>query len=326
MKTPAYINLKVIQPEVETRSAPYFPAAYTVNYGLRRHLRNDHFTLSNQWYDARHVYFYLLELLSLTPHHLPIRALHGDIHWLYQIRGSSAFPELGLHLPSQHHSTLSLREGDYELHFDKGHHILAGFVTERGWLERHVRDENDYLYKHFQYLDSQDTDISALFDIQETSFSILKKLFLLTNTELSRSISLDGILGAHAGHIVDAHLHIYNKLATDPETTLIQTIREYIKHLAVQESDMPRIEEIAQHFGITSRYLRSQFMETYSESPKNYLMRHRIAHCYELLDLYQLNPTDVAYRMGFTDAAHFNRVFKHYYGFPPSKVGKDPKA
>lgn len=116
------------------------------------------------------------------------------------------------------------------------------------------------------------------------------------------------------------------ELSTDAsEHSLIHTIHNYISMIATQEGDMPRIEEITEHFGVSQKQLRNAHFETYGENPKSYLMRKRLDYSYTLLQETFYTPTLVTFKLGFSHLSHFSRLFKKQFGIPPGHVKKiDP--
>jgi AraC-like DNA-binding protein len=77
---------------------------------------------------------------------------------------------------------------------------------------------------------------------------------------------------------------------------------------------------IAHAYAISVRTLHSLF-EDVDESVAGLIRTERLARCLE--DLRQPNGgsiTDIAFRWGFCDAAHFSRVFKREYGATPREV------
>jgi AraC-like DNA-binding protein len=77
---------------------------------------------------------------------------------------------------------------------------------------------------------------------------------------------------------------------------------------------------IARAYSMSVRALHALF-EDADESVAGLVRRERLARCIE--DLQQPNGgsvTEIAFRWGFSDAAHFSRVFKRAFGLTPSEI------
>ncbi len=103
------------------------------------------------------------------------------------------------------------------------------------------------------------------------------------------------------------------------ERTALRTdIRRYVReHL--HDSDLGPAK-IAQAFAMSVRALHALF-EDGDASVAVMVRNERLQRCLE--DLQQRNGgsiTDIAFRWGFCDAAHFSRVFKRKFGATPSEV------
>ncbi|SFL91664.1 transcriptional regulator FeaR [Marinobacter zhejiangensis] len=78
---------------------------------------------------------------------------------------------------------------------------------------------------------------------------------------------------------------------------------------------------VADHLGISPRHLQRIF-KTLGTSFNKLIREHRLCACAsDLTDprLAHVDVTSVAFYWGFKDCAHFSRVFKDYYGVPPSQ-------
>ena len=107
-------------------------------------------------------------------------------------------------------------------------------------------------------------------------------------------------------------------------TALRAEIRRYVRaHL--QEPGLGPVS-IARAFSISVRALHALF-EDADASVAALVRNERLARCLE--DLRRRNGgsvTDIAFRWGFCDAAHFSRVFKREFGATPSDVRHEALA
>lgn len=92
-------------------------------------------------------------------------------------------------------------------------------------------------------------------------------------------------------------------------------IRRYILR-NLQDSDMtPRC--IAEANGISLRYLH-QLFEDSGSTVSEWIKERRLERSREdLLQTYQPNVTEIAFRWGFNDSSHFSRCFKARFGVSP---------
>lgn len=111
---------------------------------------------------------------------------------------------------------------------------------------------------------------------------------------------------------------------TAERTALRAEIRRYMRaHL--QDPALGPVS-IARAFSVSVRALHALF-EDADASVAVLVRNERLARCLE--DLRQRNGgsvTDIAFRWGFCDAAHFSRVFKREFGLTPSDVRHDALA
>lgn len=109
-------------------------------------------------------------------------------------------------------------------------------------------------------------------------------------------------------------------VAADPHRALMQQIRDYIDENLGDPTLSP--STIASANFVSTRHLHALFQEQGS-TVSTYVRSRRLERCY----LSVTNPADadtpiaaIGLRWGFTDAAHFSRVFKAAYGESPKAV------
>ncbi len=78
------------------------------------------------------------------------------------------------------------------------------------------------------------------------------------------------------------------------------------------------IEEIASRVNISRRQLDRVFRQELGQPPQVFYRALRLEFARHLLSQGKYTVTDVAMECGFSDAAHFSRLFKDAFGHPPS--------
>lgn len=110
------------------------------------------------------------------------------------------------------------------------------------------------------------------------------------------------------------------RIMADPRRALMQRIRDYIdEHLGDPQLG-PR--PIAAACFISTRHLHALFQEQ-QQTVSGYIRSRRLERCYLALTnpaLADVPVSAVGLRWGFSDAAHFSRVFKAAYGESPSSA------
>ena len=76
-------------------------------------------------------------------------------------------------------------------------------------------------------------------------------------------------------------------------------------------------EDLAGRLGVSGRTLERRFRRAQGESIRNYWQRQRILLAKELLESTNLNVGDIAWRVGYTDAGYFARVFQRELNVSP---------
>lgn len=95
-----------------------------------------------------------------------------------------------------------------------------------------------------------------------------------------------------------------------------------------------KLEEVHEDFKL-STYLTDQFPYDYShlsrvfsqhekDTIEHYLIKLRIEKAKELLSYNDKNVSEIAYRLGYSSAAHFSRQFKKLVGMSPSMYKRSP--
>nr|WP_302597438.1 AraC family transcriptional regulator [uncultured Cellulosilyticum sp.] len=80
------------------------------------------------------------------------------------------------------------------------------------------------------------------------------------------------------------------------------------------------LDMFAKDMYLSQVYLSKIFKEETNSSPINYLIKTRLAKAKQLLETGDLPINLIAKQVGYDDAYHFSKLFKKYYGYPPSNL------
>lgn len=106
-------------------------------------------------------------------------------------------------------------------------------------------------------------------------------------------------------------------LETYDRVGIVNTIIEFINENYMRELSL---DIISQNMYLSPAYISKIFKEETGESPINYLIKVRLAKAAEYLKEGTMSIKEVAFSIGYSDAYHFSKLFKKYYGYPPSVV------
>ncbi|AUS96211.1 hypothetical protein CDQ84_12020 [Clostridium thermosuccinogenes] len=103
------------------------------------------------------------------------------------------------------------------------------------------------------------------------------------------------------------------------KTNVVNTIISYINDRYMEEISL---EKISQNTYLSPVYISKIFKDETGDSPINYLIKVRLSKAKELLEEGKVSIKTAAKSVGYHDAYYFSKLFKKYYGYPPSKVSK----
>ncbi|MDX2159900.1 MAG: AraC family transcriptional regulator [bacterium] len=126
---------------------------------------------------------------------------------------------------------------------------------------------------------------------------------------IMREIVYRLLMGAQGSRL--RHLAISPSLTPDIATA--------IKRLH-QDFDQPlRIEQLARELGMSVSGFHHHFKAVTAMSPLQFQKRLRLQEARRLMLSENLDAAGAAYRVGYNNAAHFNREYKSVFGIPPMR-------
>lgn len=150
---------------------------------------------------------------------------------------------------------------------------------------------------------------------------------LALETMRSAYRELPGMSEAAARGVGDAitqfvHLSMLDLAGIGTAVTQREALRERIKQLVNERLGDPQlsVDGIAQSLNCSRRHLYNAFSEE-PDGVAGYILRRRLEACRQsLADSHneRRSITDIAFSFGFSNMAHFSRVFRSHQGVPPS--------
>jgi len=79
-----------------------------------------------------------------------------------------------------------------------------------------------------------------------------------------------------------------------------------------------RLAELADRAALSRAHFARAFRTAMGQAPHRYVLQRRLHQARDLLLRTTLPAAEIAARCGFADSAHFSRVYRRYFGAPPS--------
>ncbi len=101
-----------------------------------------------------------------------------------------------------------------------------------------------------------------------------------------------------------------------------QQYKQVLDYIAINYGNNILLEDMATQADLSPSHFSRLFKQTIGQSPYQFLMSYRIEQAKKMLDNPNALMIDIAMDCGFSDQAHFSRVFKKIEGVTPKKYRK----
>jgi signal transduction histidine kinase/AraC-like DNA-binding protein len=135
--------------------------------------------------------------------------------------------------------------------------------------------------------------------------------------QLNRGVAAILTKGLFRGSEIGEHIEQVLKRAPGLGTASQRLVRRAIAYIHANYAESLTRDQIAEYVSVTPDHLADCFHQEMGITPVAYLYRYRIARARLLLEEGGRNITEVALAVGFSDSAHFSRVFQREVGTSP---------
>ncbi|MDX6191710.1 helix-turn-helix domain-containing protein [Flavobacterium sp. Fl-318] len=110
-----------------------------------------------------------------------------------------------------------------------------------------------------------------------------------------------------------------------PENIELDRVNQILGYMRLYALDIEkmRIENIASNFAMSSNYISIYVKKHSGVSIQQHIIQTKLKLADQLLKNSRLNINEIASKLGFTDASHFNKIYKKYRGISPGIAYKN---
>lgn len=105
------------------------------------------------------------------------------------------------------------------------------------------------------------------------------------------------------------------------ESEKIEQILSYLNVYALDKDKM-KIENLAKEFMISENYISIYLKKHTGMTIQSHILQYRMKAAENLLQKSSYNINEIADKLGFNDASHFNKIFKKHHEISPSEYRK----
>jgi signal transduction histidine kinase/DNA-binding response OmpR family regulator len=116
--------------------------------------------------------------------------------------------------------------------------------------------------------------------------------------------------------------HYFKKELPDNSDNFMNQIHKYLKKHIMEEEEL-EVTDLCKQMGMSRTQLYKKFKALTNSSIYKYLKQLKLYYAHHLLLNGSLNVTEVSFKLGFKNPAHFSNSFNEEFGIRPSELTKD---
>ena len=210
---------------------------------------------------------------------------------------------------------------------DKLIHFSDGTVLHTGPSEFHYLPKGtNYRVESLTYGGCWAINFDMLENLNKAPFSIK-----LRNSEIVLKDFKEALDAWNQGNLILIRKVLYDllaKITKEQQRAYIPSRQELLIHPGVDaihhnftRNDLS-VSYLANLCGISEVYFRRLFVDKFSLTPKEYIIKLKLEHAKRLLESSQFTVSEIALMCGYTEPCHFSREFKKRFDLSPAEYAK----
>lgn len=183
------------------------------------------------------------------------------------------------------------------------------------WSYKWIGFSGDNAKKAIEYVGLNESRLIFHYDKDDALTICFNKLEELCDKNVNNEMLLAGYMLLLLGNLKEQYKPAEAKEASRKRNHF----DEATKYIQMNYAQNIKIDDIADHVGITRSQLYRIFKESAKISPKEYLMNYRLDCSTILIHTTNLSFKEIADSVGFEYTSHFYRMFKQHFGITPSE-------
>ena len=104
------------------------------------------------------------------------------------------------------------------------------------------------------------------------------------------------------------------------EQVFLEKLNEIVE--ANLQNEQFGVAEISREMGLSRSGIHRKLRAITKKSVTQHIREYRLQKAMEMLRHHEATAAEIAFRVGFSSPAYFNKCFHEYYGYPPGEVRK----
>jgi len=253
--------------------------------------------------------------VQIVMNHILTTGVYFQPHWHEHIE---------LHYVMEGHGTISCSQTPY--YVEKGSIVIINSNELHEGISQVEQLDAMVLIFRLDAFSKEVADFNAIFQSLIPKDDVLKELLeAIYHEENEKALGYKLAMKGKIYELITYLLRNYvlQNLSDKENMKRIQNLTRLnmvLKYIQDNYTEAITIAELAQLIHLSEYRFCHLFKESIGKSPLSYINEVRLKNAHQLLELKEMTISEVAAAVGFQDYNNFGRLFRKFYGYPPSHV------